>query len=241
MRRLAGAALAAAAVAGLGIAWRASQAPPPPLYDGVCLSASYRLLGHSPEPLSASKSYPAQAAGRFPTDEVTTDGSLTPDNPRYENPAQAQILVMSGTFVSSSPFSIAITPVRAPAAPPAGQAIDGNVYRITATTASGAELQPQPQEPATILLRATSSNPPKTMYRYAGGRWTALKTFNAGCGDTFEAVSPTLGDFALLAAASTAPPSGNNGVPFVPIVIGILIVAAAAAAGLVYLNRGSRR
>jgi len=240
-RWAAGVVLCAVALAGLAVTWRLSASPPPPLYDGVCLSAPYRLLGHNPAPLSASQQYGPQSGNSFPTAELTSNGALTADNPEYENPAQAQLLLMNGAFVSTSPFTLSITPVQAPASPPAGQTIDGNVYRIVATTSSGTSLQPQSQEPATVLLRATSSSPPKTMYRYSGGTWTALKTFNAGCGDTFEAVSPSLGDFALMAASATTAPSGGAGTPWVPIVIAILIAAAGTIGGLVYLNRGGAR
>lgn len=209
----------------LTLAWRLLPAAAPPVYDGVCLADPYRLLGHSPAPLSASKTFPP--APEFETAEVTSDDSASPS--QYENPQQAQILMEMDTFTAPNmSVTVSITPVKLPAPVPHGEQLDGNAYRIIAVSGAGTMLQPaSSQTPVTVVLRATASNPPKTMYVYSGGTWRQLKTFSAGCGDSFEAVSPVLGYFALLYAAGAS--GGSSGGFPVAVVVGVLIVVIIAA------------
>lgn len=207
-------ALAIGAVA-LAVSWRLAPPVSPPIYDG-CITESYRFLGHNPPPTGASQSYPA--GSNFQPAEVITG----------ESPAQAQILMMAGTFVASAPFSVAISPITAPAAPPPGQSFDGNVYRIVATASGGRLLQPQPQVPVTIVLRATSSSgPSRAILRLQGTTWVApSKTFSAGCGDEFEAVSSKLGVFAIVQTGRA--PATGGGFPtlvLIPIIAAVLLVA----------------
>ncbi|MFN2582713.1 MAG: hypothetical protein ABR498_08245, partial [Candidatus Dormibacteria bacterium] len=215
--------LAAACLAGL---WRVLPAASPPIYDGICIADPYRSLGGSPPPSSATKQYPASAQSQ--TDEVITD----------ENPAQAQVLMMQGTFSSpGSPFSVSITPVQPPVAPPSGYALDGNAYRIVATDASGKMLQPATQTPVTIVLRGTSKTSNLTMFVDSGNTWAQLKTFNAGCGFTYEAVSQQAGYFGLFYQQSITGNSGNasnggnggqsGGAPIAVIVAVVIVVVIA--------------
>jgi len=218
--------------------WRVLPAQTPPLYDGVCVSDPYRLLGASPAPQSYSKTYPAEAPGQFPIDELTTNPT---DDASGETPPQAQILLTNGTFVSPTPFTVSITPVAPSAAAPSNFALNGNVYRVAAVTKSGQVLQPQPQHEVTVILRATSSSPPKSLYVYNGSTWVALQTLSTGgCGDSFEATSTVMGDFALFlpTSGSSAPQPGSGGVPVIPIIIGLAVVLLLTIGGLVYLNRG---
>jgi hypothetical protein len=227
MRLRRGAIILAAGGFLLTLAWRLMPAAAPPVYDGVCLADPYRLLGHSPAPLSASKTFPASP--QFETSEVTTDDNASPS--QYENPQQAQILMEMDTFnAPNTSVTVSITPVKLAVPLPHGQQLDGNVYRITAVSGARAMLEPaSSQTPVTVVLRATASNPPKTMYVYSGGAWRPLKTFSAGCGDSFEAVSPVLGDFALLYAAGTSGGSSSGGGFPVAVVVGVLIVVVLAA------------
>jgi hypothetical protein len=223
------------------LAWRLVPAGSPPIYDGLCIASPYQLLGGNPPPTAASKSYPA--GGNFPTSEIVTN----------ENPPQVQVLMTDGTFVSpQSPFTVTVTPVAPPAAPPpAGMAIDGNVVEIKAVTDSGQLLQPEPQHPLTVLLRATSSTPPRTLFRLDGTSWTGLKTFNAGCGDTYEAVSDHLGDFALMSTPSGGGNGGSNGggggggggggFPTALLVAVLIVVVLGSTIGLLRVNRTRRR
>ena len=46
-----------------------------------------------------------------------------------------------------------------------------------------------------ILLRGLTSVPAPTIDRFNGTSWTPLPTYNAGCGNTFEALSAQMGEF----------------------------------------------
>lgn len=219
-------AIGASAVA-LVLVWRLLPASSPPLYDGVCIADPYRHLGGSPAPTSASSSYPGS---QFPTAEVLTS----------ETPAQAQILMMAGTFTASATVTVSITPVTPPAPPPAGKTQDGNAYQITAM-AGGQQLQPASQDPATIVLRGSGASGSLVLYVDSGNGWQALKTFNLGCGFTFEAVSPKLGFFALFRTAGSTGTGAGGGFPvgIVVAIIGGLVVVATLV--LARLAAGRRR
>ena len=215
-RRQAWAAIGVSAAA-LALLWRflpSSQ----PLYDGLCPAGSYRQLGGDPPPTSASQSY---SGSQFPTAEVLTD----------EAPPQAQILMMAGTFSAPSSVTVSITPVSPPARPPNGKAQDGNAYKITAA-AGGRDLQPNSGDPATIVLRGSGDTGSLVMYVDTGNGWQPLKTFNLGCGFTFEAVSPTLGYFALFRSEGSAEGGASSGgapVGIIVAVLGALVVVATLA------------
>ena len=227
VRVRAGAAALTLAGAALILVWRLAPAVAPPLYDG-CITEPYRQLGGNPSPSATSQPYPA--GNNFQPAEVITG----------ESPAQAQILMMEGTFVSGEPFTVSVAPIAAPQPPPSGDRFDGNVYRIVATSASGKALQPVSGQPVTIVLRATASNgPARTIVRLEGTTWTPLKTFSAGCGDEYEAVSTKLGVFATVESTSAAPaqPGGFPAAALIPIII---VVLAGAVYALLRLNRPRR-
>ena len=205
MRRTAWGVILAATLL-LAALWRLLPASPP-LYDGLCTADPYRLLGHSPAPSSATMTYPG---AQFPAAEVTTPN---------ESPAQAQILMMSGTFSSAAPVTIAIEPVSPPAGPPSGLRLDSNTYRFTAV-AGGRTVQPT--QPVTVILRGSGDTSTLTMYVDAGAGWEQLRTFNVGCGLTFEAVSTKLGHFALFTPAGGSGGGGGSGGFPVGIVVGVL-------------------
>jgi hypothetical protein len=211
----------------LVLVWRVSPVTAPPLYDGICIADPYRGLGTNPAPSSATKMYPP--SGAFPTSEIVTN----------ENPPQAQLLMTDGTFSSpQSTLTVSITPIPAPPVQPDDGPIDGNVYRFSAMTTSGESLQPLPHNPVTLLLRATRGSPPRTVERLDGTKWTPLQTFNSGCGDTFEAVSDRLGDFATVVTGQANPPApSGSGPPLAAIIAAGVVVVIAAALLLVRLNR----
>ena len=223
--RLGVGAVALAAVA-LAVVWRLLPAASPPLFDGICTADAYRHLGGSPAPAPATQSYPGAS---FPPAEVQTT----------ETPPQAQILMQGGTFTSPSQVTVSVTPEQPPAPPPAGQAQDGNAYRMTATAGGQAVL---PLNAVTVSMRGTGASSALTMYVYAGGAWAPLHTFNLGCGFTFEAVSQKLGDFALFHAASGGGGGGSSGgFPVAAIVGAIVAVIIAATLGLARLGAQRRR
>jgi hypothetical protein len=205
----------AAAIIALAIAWRVMPSAAPPVYDGLCTADPYRLLGSNPAPDSASKTYAATTS--FQTSEFTTS----------ENPAQAQVLMTDGTFVSpDAPFTVSVTPVPPSAVVPSDGQIDGNVYRLAAMTSAGMPIQPA--QPITLVLRATRTNPPRTMERLDGAKWTPLQTFAEGCGDTYEATTDRTGDFAMVATGQPPANGGGSGPPVAAIIAGAAVIAVAA-------------
>jgi hypothetical protein len=151
-----------------------------------------------------------------------------------ENPAQAQLILTAGTFLSpNAAFTVSIAPVPAPAIAPSDGRIDGNVYRITANTVSGTPLSPI--EPVTIVLRATRSDPPRTLERFDGTAWKPLQTFAEGCGDTFAATADRLGEFAMV--MTRQPAANSGGVPILPIIAGLAVVILAAVLTLTRYNQ----
>lgn len=211
----------------------------PPLYDGICTPPSYALLGTTPGPGSASKTYTGSDIGQV--HELVTPESPTP---------QAQIITVSDTLTAAggaNSVTVTIAPVKPPAIQPDGS-IDGNVYDFEAT--SGGKVVPAaPGHPVTIVLEATSAGGPSlTLEHFDGSHWTALKTFESGCGSTFEAAAPTFGLFALVAEGTPqAPggspggggaPGGGSGPPVVIILGAVLVLLSLLIAGV---RTGRRR
>ena len=204
-------------VVALTLVWRFLPAGSPPIYDGQCIANPYVTLGGSPAPQPMSKTFPKSSS--FPPSQVLTG----------ETPPQAQILMEAGTFDNSTPVTVSITPVPAPAVKPPNGSIEGNVYRFSAVDASGTELEPSPSLAVFIILRGLTSIPTPTIDRFNGTSWAPLSTLNAGCGNTFEVTSIQLGDFAAVrpGGSGTTPPATAGGIPGVAIIgglVGVLIV-----------------
>ena len=212
-----------AGAVGLVLIWRLLPPSSPPLYDGLCTADSYRSLGGNPPPTSASASYDGR---QFPTAEVDTG----------ETPAQAKILMMAGTFTAASAVTVSVAPVASPVKPPSGEGRDGNAYRVTAT-AGGQQLQPNPLDTVTVALRAAGETSSPVMYVDTGSRWQALRTYNTGCGRTFEAVSSQLGYFALFGAPGGDTSSGGFPVAVVVAILGAVVIVATIALARIAAGR----
>lgn len=215
-------------VLALTLVWRILPAGSPPIYDGQCIADPYAFLGSSPVPKSATKTFPPSAT--FPASQVFTG----------ETPPQAQILMETGTFDGSTPVTVSITPVAAPAVKPPNGTIEGNVYRFAALSPAGVELEPKsPALAVYIILRGLTSFPPPTIDRFNGTSWTPLPTMNAGCGNTFTATSTLFGDFADVKPQSgtATPPSSGGGVPAAAIIGALVVVLLVALIALFTLDR----
>jgi hypothetical protein len=232
------AALAAAALSLLALAAVRAGGGGPPLYDGICLPPHYLLLGGNPPAPAQSKAF--SAADIASTFELA-DNDSSP---------QAQMIVGPGSLAAPpgvSTVTVSITPVKPPPIPPPQASIEGNVYSFEAQ-AGGSQLALAPGHPATIVLGATSSGGSQpTVEHFDGTRWTALKTFTAGCGTTYEAASPSLGLFALIVQGSTGSGSGSGsgssssaGPPVALLVVAVIIVVLALAIGATRLSRRRR-
>jgi hypothetical protein len=215
-------------VLALTLVGRFLPAGSPPIYDGQCIANPYVALGSSPAPQGASKTFPPASA--FPASEVLTG----------ETPPQAQILIEPGTFNNTTAVTVSVTPVTAPTAKPPNGTIEGNVYRFSARSAAGSELEPvSPSLAVFIILRGLSSIPAPTIDRFNGTSWTPLPTLNAGCGNTFEGTSAQLGDFAAVrpGGGGTTPPPSGGGVPGVAIIAGLAALLIIVVAVLFSLDR----
>ncbi len=230
-----GGALAAALLALLALAAVRGSGGGPPLYDGICLPPHYLQLGASPGPPSVTKTYTAtDLAGTL---EVA-DNDSTP---------QAQIIIGAGSLAvppGVPTATVSIAPVKPPSTKPSDGVIDGNVYSFT-VQAAGRDLALAPGHPATVVLAATSSGGgQRVVEHFDGTRWSPLgKTFQSGCGTTYEAASPTLGLFALVAqggSAGATPGSQGGGAPTVLIVIVVVVVVLALIIGAARLGRRRR-
>ena len=204
----------------------------PPLYDGICLPPHYLVLGGNPPAPSQSKTF--SAADIASTFEVA-DNDSTP---------QAQIIVGPGSLAAppgAATATVSITPTKPPAVAPPNGTIDGNAYSFEVQS-GGHPLALATGHPATVVLETTSSGSQPTVEHFDGARWTALKTFTAGCGTTFEAASPALGVFALVVQGSTGSPASpsSGGPPAALLVVGVVVVALALAIGGTRLSRRRR-
>jgi hypothetical protein len=204
----------------------------PPLYDGLCTPPHYLLLGGNPPAPSQSKTF--SAADIASTFEVA-DNDSTP---------QAQIIVGPGSLAvppGATTATVSITPIKPPAIAPPNGTIDGNAYSIEVQS-GGHALALAAGHPATVVLETTSSGAQPTVEHFDGTHWTALKTFTAGCGTTFEAASPSLGIFALVIQGSAGSPSsaGSGGPPVALIVVAVVVVALALVIGGTRLGRRRR-
>lgn len=228
------AAWAGAGVALLALVFVRGGGGGPPLYDGICLPPHYLNYGANPAPPSVSQTYTAGDLG----------GSFElADNP---STPQAQVIVGSGSLspaAGNSSVTLSITPVAPPATKPADGTIDGNVYSFAAVSGATA-VTLAPGHPATVVLGATSSGGSQlTLERFDGTRWAAVgKTFQSGCGTTYEAASQSLGLFALVSQGAAAHGGGSaatgGGAPVVVVVV--VVVVLIVLLGLVRLTRRRR-
>ncbi|MBJ7608992.1 MAG: hypothetical protein JF887_06130 [Candidatus Dormibacteraeota bacterium] len=207
----------------------------PSVYDGLCLPAQYLALSGSPSPGSASMTYTADDLAQ--TKELVTSESVP----------QAQLIIAAGSFTvpAGTTVTVTIAAVAAPSVKPANGSIVGNVYQFLARASNGQVLALLPGHPATVTLEAPSAGGPQvTLERYEPSSWTALKTFQSGCGNTDSAASPSLGLFALIAqgsAATTPPPGGSGGGSGSLIVLAVVAVAAVVVAAGIATTRSRRR
>lgn len=202
----------------------------PPLYDGICAPPSYAVLGSTPGPGSASATYTASDLAT--TQELATPPQIAP---------QAQVILGSGTLsppAGASTVTLTIAPVKPPAVKPEGT-IDGNVYDIEAAS-GGRPVAVAANHPVTIALESTAAGGPTlTLEHLVGTRWIPLKTFQSGCGTTFDAAAPSLGMFALVAQGGSSGGGGGSsaGGPSVLLILVVVVVVL----GLIILTvRASR-
>jgi hypothetical protein len=116
-------------------------------------------------------------------------------------------------------LTITIHPVPPPSTAPNGT-IDGNVYRVTATTNTGAAVGVRKNK-AEIDLRGTGLRGSPVIEQFNQGRWSRLTTGQFIGVAMYTANISGLGDFALVFAGK-ATAGGNSSLPYV--IIGAAVV-----------------
>ena len=135
------------AVMALTLVWRFLPSGSPPIYDGQCIADPYVTLSSSPPAKGVDADVPGSQL--LPRAGVNTT----------ETPPQAQILVESGTFVNSTPVTISITPVPAPAVKPTERDDPGQRLQFSAVNASGPSSNPSPSLAVFVILRGLDLGP----------------------------------------------------------------------------------
>jgi hypothetical protein len=211
----------------LTLVWQFLPEGSPPIYDGQCIADPYVTLSSSPPAKAVTMSFPK--ASTFPSAEVNTD----------ESPPQAILLTLAGAFVNSTPVTVSITPVPAPAVKPPNGRIQGNVYRFSAVNISGAQLEPVSKALAVYVILRALTSPGPTIDRFNGTSWIPLDTLPEGCGNSFEVTTTQLGDFATVEASGsgTTPPASGGGFPGLAVIGALALLLIIAVVVLFTLDR----
>jgi hypothetical protein len=230
------------AAAALAAAWIAVPAAVP-LYDGLNFpDEPYRYVApppgyqQTPQALSAKGSSPAAGGTNSRTIYVNTDEQAPQVNVVIPN----RLLALPAATRS---VTVSVVPL-APDRQPVKGAIDGNVYRVAATTepAGTATFAPPPGDAASVSLvtmRATTARKPGPSFLYrpaASQPWRVVKIFTAG-NDIYRTQFAGFGDYALAFGVVSASGHGHGG----QVLASVLLVIVLLAAGTVVAVRLSRR
>jgi len=194
MRKL----LAALAVVTLG--WLASPSGVP-VYDGVgAPDEPYKYVGRSNAPAASISASTPVSSG--------VSGSLSARS--AESGPQVLVDLGSGAFAASTPsVTLTVTAVAGDGTGVPQGRIDGNVYRVSAST--GARLLPSAQ--GFLFLRAavmTKPNPVVVHRATASDPWVKVKTVRAGQ-DILSTPFRALGDYAVVRVPGAKPLSQSGG------------------------------
>jgi hypothetical protein len=228
--------LLVAALVALVAGWVVSPAKVP-LYDGVGFpDEPYRFV--SPPAGYQHTPPPGSGQGTSPVSSGLNLQALYAQSP--EQGPQVVVALAPGvlhTAGSATTMTVRAAPV-APDRNPPGGFIDGNVYRVTATTnTSGAVTYTAATGGASesgLTLRATSARQPGPIMIYrttASAPWRRLRTARVG-NDIYRSAFAGTGEYAL-AFGLTQPggsdaKSGGGSFPVVWIVVIVLVVALGA-------------
>jgi hypothetical protein len=232
-----------AALAALGLAWAVAPGAVP-LYDGLNFpDEPYRYVAppagyqHTPKPLSAKGSSAVDTKSNADTIYVNTD----------EQAPQVNV-VIPRRLLALSTDARTVTVNAAPVAPdrqPAKGTIDGNIYRVTATSdpASTVTFAPPHGDAATasdVTMRATTGRKPGPSFLYRpqpGQAWRVLTVFTSG-NDIYSTQFAGFGDYAL---AFGVVPSSGHASSGIAILVSVLLGVVLLAVVTVVIVRVSRR
>ena len=225
------------ALLALGAAWTVRPQHGVPLYDGVGFpDEPYRYI----DPPSGSKHTAAPATATASSDvSGTTNG-----HPFYANSSeigpQIAVFIAGGALLvdnaaaGTKPATIDLQAVPlAPDRQPDGATVDGNVYRISASSqGSPVGAAPSGVGESTVTMRATSARQPKPVFVYREtptAAWRSLGSARIG-NDVYRTAFAGFGDYALaFVAGSSKHAGGTPGSVFVlaGLVFALLVVVLA--------------
>lgn len=232
-----------AAIAALGIAWAVAPAAVP-LYDGLSFpDEPYRYAAppagyqHTPKPLSAKGSSAVDATSNADTIYVNTN----------EQAPQVDV-VIPRRLLAVPAAARTVTVEAAPIAPdrqPAKGTIDGNIYRVSATSdpAGAVTFAPPPGDAVTasdVTMRATTGRKPGPSFLYRAKpaqAWRSLPVYTSG-NDVYSTQFAGFGDYALAFGVVASTAHGSSGAA---ILVSILLAVVLLAAVTVIAVRVSRR
>jgi hypothetical protein len=202
-----------------------------PLYDGVTVNEPYRYLepaqGQPGQPMTYQASPGLDAGGTSRSFAAATT----------ENPPQAQLIALPGTFIAppgASSMEVAINAIPAEVQPTSGS-IAGNVYRFAVTDAAGNPFALAADAQPTLTLRGPDGVTDAVIGHLTAAGWQALTTEHGGGLGLFTVVPRELGDYAVLTGLNA--PADYTTLIAVSLSIGLPLLVALAY----FLRRGRRQ
>jgi hypothetical protein len=232
-----------AALTALGLAWAVAPGAVP-LYDGLSLpDEPYRYVAppagsqHTAKALSAKGSSAVDAKTNADTIYVNTDEQA----PQVNVVIPRRLLALSTAARTVTVSAVPIAPDRQPAK----GTIDGNVYRVSATSdpAGTVAFAPPPGDAVTasdVTMRATTAQRPGPSFLYRpqpSQAWRVLTVYTSG-NDIYSTQFAGFGDYAL---AFGVVASTQHGSSVAAILVSVLLAVVLLAAGTVIVVRLSRR
>jgi hypothetical protein len=200
-----------------------------PLYDGVVPQEPYRYL----DPAAGQAGDPTAYMADVPVSDGSSPHITAATS---ENPPQAQLIALEGTFelaAGTTSIAVEISAVPTPAAQPPGPIL-GNVYEVSVTDAAdgaalgvGSDLRP------TLALRAPSHVPGAAIMRFDGTAWQQLDTVRDSTLAIFTAEPNALGQFAVVDL--------GGGTDVATWLVPLILAAVVAAAIALFAVRSYRR
>jgi hypothetical protein len=214
-----------------------------PLYDGVNFpDEPYRYANPSRRPATQPPGSPTLS---FTPHDAQSGLSLVSSE---LGPQLAIYIDASAVHLSPSVQHATISAkALAPTTEPGDGAIDGNVYRISGTAASGTFTISAAAHDTfnSIQLRLPQGAPPNPVMEFrplASTTWQQISTEQVG-NDIYQSVVDSFGDYALVTLHS-APGSqhlsssaAKRSLPYVAVFLGVLVVLMAATVALIRLSQ----
>jgi len=171
-----------------------------PVYDGVgAPDEPYKYVGRSNPPAASVSSTAAVVSGTTANVQVRS----------AESGPQVLLDLGKGAFAARTPtVTLTATPLVGDGTTVPQGTIDGNVYRITASTS--ARLLPEQAQGFLFMRAAVMTKPTPVIVHRDGTAWTQVKTVRAGQ-DIVSTPFRALGDYAVVRLPGAKPLSQSGG------------------------------